>query len=60
MTRIELPRGRANQRRKRAQLPAQVELTLPLPRGHEPHKEPDAEAEGPRIERGFAVVDFYI
>jgi hypothetical protein len=60
MNRIELPKRHAIKRRKRADVPAQLELTLPLPRGHEPPKEPENEAEEPQIERGIAVVDFYI
>jgi hypothetical protein len=60
MNRIELPKVHSNKRRQRAEVPAQLELTLPMPRGHEPQKEPESEAEGPQTERGSAVVDFYI
>ena len=60
MNRIELPEVHTNMRRKRVEVPAQIELTLPLPRGHVPPREPETEAEGPQTERGSAVVDFYI
>jgi hypothetical protein len=60
MNRIELPKVHTNKRRKRSEMPAQIELTLPLPRGHELPKEPESEAEGPQTERGSSVVDFYI
>ena len=60
MNRIELPKSHADKRRRR-EVPAQLELTLPMPRGLEPPpKKAESEAEGPQRDRGIAVVDFYI
>ncbi len=64
MNRIELPKSHADKRRRR-EVPAQLELTLPrgpLPASSRPCGPEDGqpEAEGPQTDRGVAVVDFYI
>lgn len=57
MNRIELPKRSARRRKAREQRPAQLELTLELPREHAPAQKTPAAQEA---ERGVAMVDFYI
>lgn len=57
MNRIELPKRSLRKRKMRQERPAQLELTLELPREHAAAaKAPAAE----EAERGVAMVDFYI
>ena len=57
---IQLPRMPVTKRRRRIEAPAQLELTLPLPREVEPRVKPEEDADEPQSERGVAHVDFYI
>lgn len=59
MNRIPLPKSRPTRRRRPESAPAQVELTLELPRGRDATPaQPAADADQAR--RGVAIVDFYI
>ena len=56
MTRMYVPKRPAKMRRKR-EAPAQLELTLELPRGPQETKSESAVQDA---ERGVTVVDFFI
>ena len=65
MNRMQLPKRPAKRPRRyvRREAPAQVELTLELPRGPKPSADNAPSEDGERereSERGIAIVDFYI